>query len=634
MATSTQPQFEINGVIDTSKTVLQNLEVLCSASGCWLSYDIAQAKWAVVINRAGSSVASFDDTNIVGSISIASTGITELYNSVEIEFPHKDIKDRIDYVTLKIPDADRFPNELDNVLKIQFDCINDPLHAEILASRELKQSRVDKVINFRTDYSYLGLKAGDLIDVTSSVYSYYNKVFRIVKITEDDGDDGTLSLSINALEYNADVYDTTGLIRTERFIDNGIIPEETNTAIDTSKDQSTGTQLLRLLGSTALTGLINSVFTKNPLTGKITQLLSPKDATVEENLIAMGTGDRGALLKSIRKPDVEIVGVSDICEGSTLTLTLSFCSDCLFDPVSYNYSISGIQSSDINFPLTGTVNVPGTMTIPILEEGGSDSATMVVNVGGVSKSIVLRERLSYTYTTTASSYSILEGASTTVTLVTTNVANGQNIAYVISGDTSQISTALTGNVTISSNSAALTVNTTGGPAIGGQTFTVTFTSHTGATDYCNQLDNAVTIAVTADADTCQGKITVPVVWCPFYGPRYVGGVLKKVLVSLKPVKYGTFDQAKFDINVYPTETLLSYYSIPKTVSVNYSGSSEAVITVTSVEAIDAEVNAKAGIDFNVLTSFNSIPHFNVSSGPSLHYLYYSLSGTVVKIRGY
>jgi hypothetical protein len=186
---------------------MQNLETLCGAAQAFLNYDIAQGKWAVVINRPGASVASFDDSNIVGSISIQGTGLRDLYNTVRVEFPHIDLNDEYDFVEIAIPAGDRNANEPDNTLNIQFDCINDPVMAEMLGLIELKQSRVDRVITFDVDFSYLGLKAGDLIDVTSTLLGYTNKMFRIISINESDGSDGSLMMNITALEYDADVYD-------------------------------------------------------------------------------------------------------------------------------------------------------------------------------------------------------------------------------------------------------------------------------------------------------------------------------------------------------------------------------------------------------------------------------------------
>jgi len=221
--TQLETQFRINGVLSTDATVMQNIETLCSAAQAWLTYDINAGRWAVNINQAGASVASFDNSNIIGPISVSGTGLRDLYNSVKVEFPHIDLRDNLDCVTVEIPDEDRNANEPDNQLNIVFDIVNDPTQAELLGVIELKQSRVDKVIQFVTDYSYLGLTAGSLIDVTNDVLGYSNKLFRIVSIAEEDTDDGNIALNITALEYDANVYDPGDLFRFTRTDENGLI---------------------------------------------------------------------------------------------------------------------------------------------------------------------------------------------------------------------------------------------------------------------------------------------------------------------------------------------------------------------------------------------------------------------------
>jgi hypothetical protein len=238
MSTILKNVFSINGVIDTAQNVLQNMNTIASAAGAWVTYDINQGKWAVIINQTGSSISSFNDSNIIGSISVSSTGLTELYNSVEIEFPNADVLDQKDYIKFEIDAGERFPNEPNNELQIKMDIINSSVQAELIASRELKQSRVDKIIEFRTDFTKLGLKAGDLIDVTNSALGWTNKVFRIMRIVEEDSDDGVFSLSISALEYNADVYSTTGLTRTARSIRPDIPAKKNNTATTSSDNQA------------------------------------------------------------------------------------------------------------------------------------------------------------------------------------------------------------------------------------------------------------------------------------------------------------------------------------------------------------------------------------------------------------
>jgi hypothetical protein len=202
---------------------MQNMEMITSACQSWLTYDISQGKWAVVINEPGNSTVSFNDSNIIGPISIQGTGLKDLYNSVRVEFPHVDLNDQSDYIEDTIPDVDRNANEPDNTLNIKLDLINDPVMAESLGIIELQQSRVDRVINFVTDYTHLGVKAGDLIDVTNSVLGYTNKMFRVVTMSEADAEDGGLNITITALEYDAEVYNIDNIYRYERSNQNGLV---------------------------------------------------------------------------------------------------------------------------------------------------------------------------------------------------------------------------------------------------------------------------------------------------------------------------------------------------------------------------------------------------------------------------
>jgi hypothetical protein len=215
-------RYQINGLIDTSKNVLENIEKIASAAGSWLSYDVNEGQWGIVINSTGTSVASFDDSNVIGNVSVSGTGLDELYNSVKVQFPHRDLRDSGDFITIEIPAGDRNPNEPDNSLNISYDNINEPVQANLLGLIELKQSRVNLVISFQTDFSYINLKAGDLISLTNSRLQFTNKVFRIMTVKEVQGD-GALMVDISALEYDADVYSTADLYRFTRTDENGII---------------------------------------------------------------------------------------------------------------------------------------------------------------------------------------------------------------------------------------------------------------------------------------------------------------------------------------------------------------------------------------------------------------------------
>jgi len=223
MTTSTTlTRYRINGVVDTGKSVMSNLENIANSAGAWITYDITEGKWAVVINKAESSAHSFDDSNIVGPIKLSGSGLDELYNSVEVQFPMRDIKDENDYVRIEIPAVDRKPNEPDHTLTLTYPLVTNPVQATLLGFLELKQSRMDYIIEFSTDYSKNDVLAGDVIDVTSSTYGFTNKLFRVLQITENDSANG-LEYKIVALEYADSVYDTGTLEYYARSNADGVI---------------------------------------------------------------------------------------------------------------------------------------------------------------------------------------------------------------------------------------------------------------------------------------------------------------------------------------------------------------------------------------------------------------------------
>ena len=216
-------RYRINGLLATENTVFDNLQKLCDASGAWLTYDTHAGKWSVNINQAGDSAHSFDDSNIIGPINISGTGLNDLYNKVTVTFPHEDLRDQTDTVSIEIPDVDRNPNEPDNTKFIKYDIVTSPVQAQLLGFIELKQGRVDKVINFKTDYSKINVLAGDIIDVTNTIYGFVNKKFRVITVRELDTDSGSIDVEITALEYDETVYDTDDLSRFTVSNETGIV---------------------------------------------------------------------------------------------------------------------------------------------------------------------------------------------------------------------------------------------------------------------------------------------------------------------------------------------------------------------------------------------------------------------------
>lgn len=237
--TNSQNSFNINGFVDTGKTVIDNIEALAASVGAWATYDIHIGKWAFILNENTAPVYNFDDSNVLGSINVSGTGLLELYNSVEVQFPHKDLGDIKDYRRVSIPNNQRFTNERDNRLLINMDTINDPVQAEMHALRELKQARMNTVVEFNTDFNAIGLNAGDIFTLTSEQYDFSSKLFRVIRISETDTEDGNIVLNITGLEWDAEIVNYGTITRFIRERATNITPIGDNTDILGNEIQST-----------------------------------------------------------------------------------------------------------------------------------------------------------------------------------------------------------------------------------------------------------------------------------------------------------------------------------------------------------------------------------------------------------
>ena len=288
--------FSINGTIDTGQSCLSNLQKLCAAAGSWITYDIAAGKWSFTIKKAGSSKFNFTDDNIIGNISVSSTGITDLYNKVTVSYPHKDLQDKTDQIDMEIPYDKRYQDEIDNTLQINTDLINDPIQAQFMATVELKQNRLDTVIKFTSDYTAIGLKAGDIISITNDIYGFTNKKFRIISIQEDDTD--VIQVLISAMEYSDDVYSTDGLIYTKRDTKTGIIPKSANSVLATQDNAAIASSTLNGIDSDPLLSMrLNESLAKS---GNA-QIFAASSGAIYNNTGPMTIDDSPANMQFIRE---------------------------------------------------------------------------------------------------------------------------------------------------------------------------------------------------------------------------------------------------------------------------------------------------------------------------------------------
>lgn len=209
--TSSQVRYTINGVLNTGDTVKNNIDRINLASSSWTSYDHKTGKWGVIINRTATAgelanAFVFDDDNIISDINLTSTNLEDLYNAVEVSYANRNARDQSEYYKAEIPQADRNNLEPDNTMRMRLDLVNNGIQAGRIGLIELNQSRYDLVIQFTADYSALVCEVGDVVKVSNPIYDFNEKLFRITRVRETEGEDGGLAVEITALEYAAAVY--------------------------------------------------------------------------------------------------------------------------------------------------------------------------------------------------------------------------------------------------------------------------------------------------------------------------------------------------------------------------------------------------------------------------------------------
>ena len=288
VTTQSTERYKINGLLDTTRSVKENIDIVLQNGGAWMSYDVSTGLWSPLIKKAitagdptvsashftasrtgtqltvtvfpegrieagqelyntagtligtitsqltptgsetagqkgryttstsGSGTATFyttapnlltfSDDNIISGISISSTRLEDLYNSVEAEFYDQYNKDQKAYARNEINAGERNPNEPDNQLRMSLDLCNNSMQADILGQMELRQSRDDLVIDFTSNHYGIQTQAGDIVNVYSELYDWAPKLFRVMRVKEQETEEGGLVAQIQAMEYNGDVY--------------------------------------------------------------------------------------------------------------------------------------------------------------------------------------------------------------------------------------------------------------------------------------------------------------------------------------------------------------------------------------------------------------------------------------------
>jgi len=212
---TTQPRFQFNGVVLTSRTIMQNLQDMASCCDCLIKYSEMNGTWGVIVQSPSYTVAmALNDSNIISGITTNIMDIANSFNVAEVKFPDNTAQDAFASSIYDLAELDPellYPNEPVNQQSLSLPLTNNSVTAQYLATRFLKSAREDMQLSFAINYTGLQLDAGDIVTVTNANYGWSSKLFRCMKVTQTFTDDGKITTNLNVSEFNPTVYDDTNI---------------------------------------------------------------------------------------------------------------------------------------------------------------------------------------------------------------------------------------------------------------------------------------------------------------------------------------------------------------------------------------------------------------------------------------
>lgn len=209
------PRFRFDGVLDTSNTVMTNMQSMAASCDCLLRYNELTAKWGVIVQQPTYTVAmAINDSNMVSGIQITPTDLSSTPNIVESKFANGTEKDTFASAVFSLAQTAPsllYPNEPVNKQSVTLPLVNSDVRAQYIAQRLLKAGREDLIVKVTISYAGLQLEAGDIVTLTSANYGWTNKLFRISQVTETFTDDGQITAALTLMEFNATVYDDVSI---------------------------------------------------------------------------------------------------------------------------------------------------------------------------------------------------------------------------------------------------------------------------------------------------------------------------------------------------------------------------------------------------------------------------------------
>jgi len=210
-------RHQTNFIIDTSKSIFENMSVFLSHMNGMLSYesgkyvlDIETQVTAPTASNTFNSVTYdwnvnpeyIDNTDIIGSISLTDNSARNAKNTIKasITDPQNNWSSRsVSFFNSSFLEADRKVVKTGN---FNYTGITNYYNARIGTEKELIQTRFSREISFKLGPKGLLLKAGQVISLNYEPFGFSSKLFRINNLNFNPD----CSVSVKATEYDDSMY--------------------------------------------------------------------------------------------------------------------------------------------------------------------------------------------------------------------------------------------------------------------------------------------------------------------------------------------------------------------------------------------------------------------------------------------
>ena len=203
----TQKRYTLNGVVNTAESNMAVLEKMLTS--CRGSLIFSGGKYKLILDKPTTPTLTFDESNIMPDYEIILGGKETLANKIQAEFfdPEREWQSNFAIVESSV-----YKNSYDNGLllqkKVELPFTANMLTAKYIANQNLKISRQNVLINFKTTQDGLLAEVGDTIYIKlanpgwDTINAGSGKIFRVLQI----GIEATDEVNITAIEYDSEVY--------------------------------------------------------------------------------------------------------------------------------------------------------------------------------------------------------------------------------------------------------------------------------------------------------------------------------------------------------------------------------------------------------------------------------------------